>query len=589
MNLFEKHVEKIVLAVAAAGALYLGYLAFQPVTLPNSDVRVEDVENKLADQIRAMKATEDTNRSKIPAVPSPQFATSYQQLIRDQPLRNELVNANLPPFAPVGLALNGTPNAPNGPNAVTEGDYKVVTPAPVPPELITAKAWQQPVADISPNTPGVPPTTPVPGAALPTRDQNAVVIQGYLPVSIMLADMARQKPQDKTALPPALQHVSIYRIEVQRRQRTNSGWSDWTRVTPTKASPQPVDITWSDLPQPADVPTLMNQIDSQFKQIVLPDFYPGPQGAPNPPPILVAKTALPKEVTDRIKQLTDDLTKATNAPPGAGPRLPAFSIPTFSAPTFSAAPSFAGTANDPAASIADDDPQQAQQAQQPTVTVSAPTLNNQVLLPFCFWDETVETDHTYQYQVQVRYLNPTYGWIYGLKDPSMKDKPTLDSKWVLVPNPVVVNPDMRFFIMNAGINRGGQSVSVRVYKRTAGKWYWGEFTSQPGMPIAGQIPLVDQKPIVNVPVETGYTVVDVSGTPNSSDAHVVLLETATSKLTTRETQVDRLDPENAQLYKDSAQRIVTAPATLPAARGRGPIRGPVRPSDANDPARSIAD
>jgi hypothetical protein len=51
--------------------------------------------------------------------------------------------------------------------------------------------------------------------------------------------------------------------------------------------------------------------------------------------------------------------------------------------------------------------------------------------------------------------------------------------------------------------------------------------------------------------------------------HVVLLENATGKLSTRDTGADRNDQQNKDLWEKAVKRATPPPATRPA--GRGPI------------------
>jgi hypothetical protein len=561
VNIFEQHVEKIVLAVAAAGALYMGWVAMQPLTMPDN-TPISEVESKLASQIQNMKETEARNAQLTVAAPKLTFIDKYKQMVEDQPLRKELVDAQIPQFAPEQMALGGVIDVTKTP----EGIYKIVTPAPAAPDpnFLKMEPWQQPVAIYPqplPGQPVQPPPPPPAGQVLPSRDVNAVVITGYIPVGKMQAEMLRQKPADKTALPSNLQRVSIYRIEVQRRQRTPTGWSKWEMVPPTKAGQPLMEFNWSELAG-TDVSAIMQQVDTQFKQIVLPDFYYNPLGQPTIPPVLVPPKVPDKALQDAQMALSQEIAKATNSAAPAG--APRFGAPIYTPPAQVYTPP---TVSTDLGEIASTDETTGDVQSAPTVDMSG--VKSGPMWPFCFWDESVEPDHQYQYQVRVVYVNPTFNWQWGLKDAAMKNKPTLVSDWVpQQPKVVTVQPDLRFFVSNAAMSNGG-SVAVRVYKRTFGKWYWGEFSAHTGTDISGQIALVDLKPITQMPVDTGYSVVDVTPTQGGGDMHVVLLENATGKLSTRDTGADRNDQQNKDLWEKAVKRATPPPATRPA--GRGPI------------------
>ena len=103
----------------------------------------------------------------------------------------------------------------------------VVIPSPVPgPELVSAEAWQQPVVEFPPTAPGAQPVLPAPpvaGGALETVDKNAVLVQGYIPIGRLQAQLdAVRTPKERR--PDQLRKASIYRIQVQRRERGPNGF-----------------------------------------------------------------------------------------------------------------------------------------------------------------------------------------------------------------------------------------------------------------------------------------------------------------------------------------------------------------------------
>jgi hypothetical protein len=525
INIFEQHIEKIVLAVAAAGALYMGYLAIQPVNIDGEDLAVDQTDQKIAENIARLKTTEESN-AKLEVKPVlADNVTKYKNLIQDQPLSQALTSvARVPTFGPGNVPLRAT-----GPINTGLETYKLVAPAPIAPEMVTADAWQQPVADVPPPSAGTPPIVPQPGQPpLPTRDQNAVVVQGYIPVGKMLVEMASQKDNLKR-IPNQLQRAVVSRIEVQRRERISGGWSDWTDVQPSKAGITMPEIDLKAMQDAgADAGNIMDQADSLFKQIVIPDFYYDAQGVPIQGPNITKAPS--KQVLDRLKQLQDDLTKATTAAPtGALPFRTGEETP----------PAGAGAGA--------------------AVTADVTAIKSQALVPFVFWDDAVETGHTYQYRLRIRMVNPVFNFPYGVADAAAKAQPTLDSSWFVVPNPVAVSSDVEFFVTSTSNMPGAKGlprVNVRAFKRTGGKWYVGDWDVGPGVGIAGQIALVDQPGEKRIDVDTGYTLVDVN------DTRAVLVD-GTGNMSTRDANIDRNDPKNAKLFSIVAKHPVatTAPAT----------------------------
>jgi hypothetical protein len=204
-----------------------------------------------------------------------------------------------------------------------------------------------------------------------------------------------------------------------------------------------------------------------------------------------------------------------------------------------------------------------------TLAPDVAQIKNQALVPFVAWDTTVEADHEYKYQVRVHYVNPMFNFDKGLAKEDMKSVPLLVSAWVEVPGSVRIKPDTVFFVTNQA--RGGATgpkvgAEVKLFKRTAGKWYGATFDVQAGMPISYSIPLLEGGKTIEV--NTGYTLVDAQAAGNG--VHAVLVD-GSGRMTTRDSADDRANPARTEL-EASAQKPapVSRPATLP---GRGPVRG----------------
>jgi hypothetical protein len=183
-------------------------------------------------------------------------------------------------------------------------------------------------------------------------------------------------------------------------------------------------------------------------------------------------------------------------------------------------------------------------------------------IPFWFYDENVAPSQEYQYEVRIVMYNPTYRFSLGLKDPAMKNQPTLASKWVIIPTPVDVSSDLYFFV-DSGLGGTGASttntkVGFRIFKWTNGNWYGTEGTAQPGEPVLGTVRLLD-KANAPVDVDTGYTLVDVLPSGTGSDLTAVLLA-PNGELVTRGSKADRVGT-NAK--RQSLEHDVVKPAVVP--------------------------
>jgi hypothetical protein len=356
-------------------------------------------------------------------------------------------------------------------------------------------------------------------------------------------------------------------------------------VDPAKTSQSPTEYDWAAMLPDDGQPRRLGDIDLEFKQIVLPDFHLDATGQPILPTILTKPPTA--EVTRRMKALQDEETRANGGTPVTAAPAAANPVAPRPQPGMTAArrAALAEVGMDPdvdGALAAEMNMGQPGAAAQPMMSADVAQLKAQPLVPFAFWDESVEAGKEYQYEARVRYVNPAYNWRHGLKDESKAKLATLDSGWVAVPSAVTVNADVAFFAMS-GAGRAGSSASFRLYKLTQGRWYQTSAEVQPGMPVAGTVTLRDKPaPAPHVAVDTGWKVVDVT-----QDGRVVLVN-GSGQMMTREVSADREDPNNRKLEGLSKW---TPPAAvgpdgqeIPANRGRAaqptppPARGGQQPT-----------
>jgi hypothetical protein len=535
INPLEQHVEKIVLAVAAAGALYLGSLAIYPVTIDHSGQKVAagEIEDELDKEISTLEENREANEKIAPVVKLENFVDRYQNLVKNQPLDPKLFAAVPKYFAPANLPVGAGSLGPT-----VDETYALVVPRPVAPEFVSAEVRQQPVAA---NTiPGQPVQPPPPETILPTRDVNAVLVEGYIPVGKMRAEMAAVK-DPKQRLPSEgdlnLRQAVVYRVEVRRQERSGAGWTDWKLVEPTKASLPPTDIDWASITPDDAQARRMDDVSREAKQILMPDWYYDEKGQLIQPSIV---TKPPADLPRRVKQLQDEEARANGTNPTAATPIPTAG---FNRPA---------PGGIPGEELIDSGMTEGGTPQ--SLAPEALNTKTQPLVPFAFWDETVEPGHEYRYQVRVRYVNPVFQWRYGLKDKEMAKLPTLDSEWVSVPNPVTVNADLAFFVMSGG--RGANTASFRIFKRTAGRWYQTGAEVPIGTNVAGIVRVIGERPTPTpVEVDTGWRVVDIASQPTE---RVVLID-GSGKMITREPAADRDDPNYIKLQQEAKAALPPPP------------------------------
>lgn len=526
VNFFEQNVEKIVLGVAAAGALFMGYLAVRPITIPvpsglsspsgSEELKPSEIEDLIEGQLRKVEAQQQQLPDPNPVIPP--YLERYRKVAVGDPLEVAIANPAVTSFGPKNLS----PKAVN----IEGTDTKIqwATPAPVAPEYLRVEARQDQVAAVA-----IDPANPIPaGMQVQTRTLNSVVIDGYVPLGKMMAEMLQDKYKDIIAQ-QGVQRAQVYRIAVERQEQLPTGWSEWKAVPPTKASLQPTEVNWGVM-KDGDLPATMDLIDNEFKQIVIPDFYQDGQGIVIAPPIL--SRAVPEKILQETKTL-QDLIDQHKAPTGFRPVTPTPMTPVV--------PGAPGAATQPT-----------------TLPADAPTLKALAVVPFTFWDETVQSNHIYRYRVEIQITNPTYGWQWGLKDQKMKTVPILSTGKVLIPTPVKVLADTEFFISVSSIDSADVAVSGMIFKQNNGKWYQGSFNALRGQKISAPITLADEAN-KTIEVDTGYTVVDSIARRDESR---VILKDPAGNLIALDPRVDWNRPEKQNLLDKVQQR--RAAATTPA-------------------------
>ncbi len=527
LNPLERHVEKIVLAVAAAGALYIGYLSLQPIYVPNTEIKAGEVEAQVTTAIEGLKSVRaHTVALKDLSSQMVDYVQQYQDIMLKQPLPPELTAASaVPPFAPVHQPVGAS----GGITSSSFGSPKeIVSPTVPSPKNVTAIST---LATIIVETdaatpPAVPPAPGTPAAGV-TKDANWVTISGEFPMADFIAQMNDPSLRPDQKLSSSVQHTAIYRIEVQRRSRSNGDWSAWESIP--APNQEAFNTDWSKVSD-TDLPGVVSTLENALSRITEPPPHTLANGQPAIPPILQTEVD-------------------TSAPPK--PAAPAVAPkPAVEAP--------------PAAS--------ATPAAKPIVLPDPNTLHSMANVPFWVFDEHVTPGSEYQYQVRVVMYNPTYRFPEGLKDPKMKDQPTIASAWYTVPGTVDVAPTPISSSTKTWATASGGSVLVGfwVYKWTSGKWYETEWTVQPGMPISGKVTLKDQGNKV-LEAQTGYSLVDAMP---GTEMRAVLLSPS-GELVTRSSLADSPDTnKKRQDLEDRVKASAPPPPPPPAAPTPKPIPRP---------------
>ena len=563
INLLERHVEKIVLAVAIAGAGFIAWSGMQPTTLPNDPTMTAgSVEDKVT---AAVKSLEDARKATL-AIPESRltsalhdYVADYNRIMLHHPLSENLVaSTNMPRFGPEQEPLEGV--------VIIKDDTTKIVSAQVPaPKNVTAMADRAsvlpPPAD--PNQPVPPPTPGAPGGPQPV-DKNWVCVSGDIPWGDYVNSFKNLPANQR--LPDEQQHNVLAKVDVERRALTPTGWTTWEKVPGTNTSPGGAipDIDWNSL-NDADWISMVSQLDSSFQKVAEPLFYwlaPKDPTTQAPTPILAPNVKALAPPT-----ATPGATVVPGTPPKPG--MPPHPVPP------------GGIAGHPPIPmpVPDDseNPNPTPMQAVPGLTLDVNQLKQSGTVPFWFWDETVQAGQQYQYRVRLVMYNPLYRYPQPqrLVNPDTAKEGTMTSAWVVVTNPVEISGDLAFFIESPMGNGPTDKVQFHVFKWTNGGWYEDQWTREVGQPVSGRIQLVDKTPPSWVEVDTKYTLVDVQSAPG--DLIAVLLS-PTGELVTHSAQADRsqFNPDRAKKETDRVKAIGKAPVPKPA--GTTGTTGTVRPN-----------
>jgi len=293
-------------------------------------------------------------------------------------------------------------------------------------------------------------------------------------------------------------------------------WSKPELVTPPQGAAAVAPVQWEQLKTSEDVVRVMNDLDGQFKQIVLPDYGNNvhADGTPVGPPMLGQN--IPASIDKRMKQVDADLTKAKGAPTNT-----------------------AAAASQPGAPL--------------TFPSDIPTLRSKGLIPFVVWDEHARPGHRYRYLVTVEMVNPNYNSTEKLQKPELKAVPLLVGQTVPAAKPVAIPSPIQFFMTEYDKATGG--AQFRLFLQVSGHWADGQNTVAPGGVIAGKTK--------NGPLDTSYILVDAIEPAQRGGSVRAILRDPQGNLVVRDSETDKANPEYDRLKEESLKKPGTAPAPTP--------------------------
>ncbi|MBN4060811.1 hypothetical protein JYU15_00060 [bacterium AH-315-I18] len=170
-------------------------------------------------------------------------------------------------------------------------------------------------------------------------------------------------------------------------------------------------------------------------------------------------------------------------------------------------------------------------------------------------DVSVKDGQSVRYRMIVSLLNPLFFQSQAPKEQQEKyyQKLTLSSAPSAWTEPVQVLSEHHFFL--AGVNKASKSTAVEVYCIFNGQWQRREFDVKPGDPIGQVVQFQHGDGQINVNMNVGGVVVDIDFDAPSAESstkrttRLIYFDGKTNTLQTRTLEQDQLDPKRSDLRK----------------------------------------
>lgn len=582
----ERHVEKLVFAVAAAASLYLVYSTLSSpttvddkVTPGGGPVGASEVENKVADAIKKLKTAQiNTQQKALPTikVQGEDFVQRYK-LSQSEPLPDALLKP-VAIFAPRNFEPKGIGGMERPQN---QGVARVPVP-PAPTDMTLTSDRKVVMIPLNRDATAVPGANPNPNPNEPiqteNKDMNWVLVEAKYPMADLVKEIRG------AGLPAQTQRVTFTTVQVERKDLTAGG--DWEPATPTSA----VHIQSVDFSVVPDdkILEILNWYDSRIEDILNPKFFePAPVATPTPPtprtPAPAQNPNPPQFPPPEFGGPGGDMPPDMAGPggpggpgggPGGRPRT-AKNAPIFNRakpttpPARTPTPTPTPTPMPGGMPIGPDgmplrDPAMLAQPGQP-----APTdPRSQETVTIRFYDEHVQPNHEYAYRMRVGVFNPTYHQQIQLKDdPKAVDRPVIYSAWAEARDAngklasIKIDPNMFLFVGRPiASSSDNATAQVSIYKWDSGAWQKWDETVVPGQPIGHKHIVAGSK---EVDFSTDYTLVDVrSIRVDRDESTMAILQSTGGELTVRNSAADRDNPKRQELERLIApQKSAPKPAT----------------------------
>lgn len=586
VNPLERHVEKIILAVAAAASAYLVYASISaPVTVEKGGklLGVSEIAPQIKNEVEVLKAKGDLNQNRKLDTRVPDFVAGVESQNKS-PVDSVLLAA-LPRIGPVQVQPSASRGDPG-----TES-IRIATPLIPAPKNIKAVAARGQVYDRPANSLPATPDSPPDAGSDSIQDLSWVKVTADYPTSQLLLALAGNNLDSSRRLPESLQRPHFVEVVVERQEQNAEGrWpSDWKPVPQIKwqkLALETVNSNKANLANRGDDPQFVNAtlklIDDSYKDILWPVFYDQPDAAAlaAATPEVRNKTAAELEQEARDKDRLEALRRQnTTTPPrtsirtppgmvpppgmgssgGARSTTPATRTPFVAPPVTPAAtptsanpfppnivmppgmappPGFVmppGMVLPPGMGTGQPNDGSSVEPNAPPEAKSTDELLAQYETAVWFYDETVKPDHKYRYRMAMRIYNPLFHLQLPLADSTKFNAPWLTSGWTTMDlkDAVQINASQNLFVLRGFAEPGAGN--VKIYQWERGRYYGIDETVVPGVQVGHK----DSQN--NVDFKTGYTVVKVTTDARTGETEVVLLAPS-GELIIKNSLLDQDDP-----------------------------------------------
>lgn len=536
LNFFEVHVEKMVLGLGAAFAIFLVvYFMLGPnkVGFGGQDYgpgEIDDAIARKADRLRDAMRNPQKELDPVPDYEKRLTNSFSTPIFRVRPDEGPAFAARLPVATPFGEKMPEL----KGTTQVT--DIKLVTPLrPTAPQMKTGISLVHrrpfdPEREVAPGEQDVP------------TECSWVSGGVYFPSASQENEMVTARYEGYRA------KVIFAGVDVQRQEMTASGeYSDWQDVAPSRAMPRTdlpvpiIDDRTNEVRNQAELDAALDRVRKAQAVLMQPPFYEVSAGDPWSVPLLTGEPGHDEQVEPPSEGSTPpspDEGAGDDTPGGGGDRREVRqklreAQAALKRGEWAAARTAAEAAlRNPAATATDkkraqaivDQVSAARQKQDRTGHAGAtggaleddqivrdPETNDPALW---FHDDSVEPGRTYRYRVRAKLWNRYVGKPKSLADVERARDVVIVGEWSLPGEPITVAPKTHFFVKNERFGAERPTASVDVFTWHGGDWLRQTFDVEVGDAIGGVASVRERtadggSQRVDVDFSTGAIVLDV--------------------------------------------------------------------------------